>query len=154
MARPPLHVLWIIAHICYDGSLHGGDRLFMNLTPEFDSRRVKVYPYFLRASVEVKEAFADARVKSEILAKGMYDPTTLLDFVRLCRVHNIDVMHLFCYASSTFGRVASWLTHTPAIIHDFDTQICFPYPFYRKLLDRILAGRTSRALAVSPLCQE
>lgn len=53
----PLNVMWIIDHVCYDGSLHGGGRLFMNLIPEFDSSRVRIHPFFLRASPEVQEVF-------------------------------------------------------------------------------------------------
>jgi glycosyltransferase involved in cell wall biosynthesis len=51
------------------------------------------------------------------------------------------------------GRLASVLTGIPAIIHDFDTQIYFPYPLYLKVLDRLLARRTGKALAASPLCR-
>ena len=46
----PINVLWLIDHVCYDGSLHGGGRLFMNLAPMFDPAEVKIFPYFLRAN--------------------------------------------------------------------------------------------------------
>ena len=51
----PINVLWLIDHVCYDGSLHGGGRLFMNLAPMFDPEEVRIFPYFLRASDEVVE---------------------------------------------------------------------------------------------------
>jgi glycosyltransferase involved in cell wall biosynthesis len=149
----PLRVLWLIDHVCYDGSLHGGGRLFYNLLPEFDPTQVQVFPYFLRSSQEVQRVFADAPVPVTVLHQGKYNPFGLFAILNLCRQHQLDAMHLFCYASSTLGRLASVLTGIPAIIHDFDTQIYFPYPLYLKVLDRLLARRTGKALAASPLCR-
>jgi len=148
----PLNVLWLIDHVCYDGSLHGGGRLYWNLLPAFDPARVKVHPFFLRASPEVRRVFANAPVPVEILDKGKYDPTALTTLLRICREREIDVMHLYCYASSSFGRLVGALLGIPTVIHDFDTQIYFPYPLYLKLLDRMLAKKTGRAIAASPLC--
>jgi len=148
----PLNVLWLIDHVCYDGSLHGGGRLYWNLLPAFDPARVKVHPFFLRASPEVRRVFANAPVPVEILDTGKYDPTALTTLLRICREREIDVMHLYCYASSSFGRLVGALLGIPTVIHDFDTQIYFPYPLYLKLLDRMLAKKTGRAIAASPLC--
>ncbi|MGH8627288.1 MAG: hypothetical protein ACREYC_19155, partial [Gammaproteobacteria bacterium] len=36
----------------------------------------------------------------------------------------------FCYASSTFGRMVGVMKGIPSVVHDFDTQIYFPYPLY------------------------
>jgi hypothetical protein len=131
-------VLWLIDHVCYDGSLHGGGRLFYNLLPEFDTTQVQVFPYFLRSSEEVQRVFADAPVPVTVLHQGKFNPLAVLTIFNLCRRHQIDIMHLFCYASSTFGRLVRVLTGIPAIIHDFDTQIYFPYPLYLKVLDSLL----------------
>jgi glycosyltransferase involved in cell wall biosynthesis len=150
----PLNILWVIDHVCYDGSLHGGGRLFHDLIPAFDPAQVQVFPYFLRASEEVQRVFAACPVRVTTLNKGRYDPSTLSLLARLCRDHEIDVMHLFCYAASTFGRLASKVTGVPAVIHDFDTQIYFGYPLYLKLFDRLLAGATGHALAASPMCRD
>jgi glycosyltransferase involved in cell wall biosynthesis len=149
-----LNVLWLIDHVCYDGSLHGGGRLYMNLLPVFDRAEVRIFPYFLRASNEVQHVFSTAPMPVTTLAKGKYDPTTLVTLYRLCTRHDIDVMHLFCYASSTFGRIVGNVLGVPTIIHDFDTQIYFPYPLYLKVLDRALASTTGHALAASPMCRD
>ena len=153
-AVDPLRALWLIDHVCFDGSLHGGGRLYWNLLPAFDPARVRVYPYFLRASPEVRRVFANAPVPVEILDKGKYDPTALTTLASLCRRHRIDVMHLYCYASSTFGRIVGSALGIPTVIHDFDTQIYFPYPLYLKTLDRVLAGGTGHAIAASPMCRD
>ena len=63
-------------------------------------------------------------------------------------------MHLFCYAASTFGRIVGAARQIPTIIHDFDTQIYFPYPLYLKVLDRLLAAKTAGAFAASSFCRD
>ncbi len=153
MPARPLNVLWLIDHVCWDGSLHGGGRLFYNLLPEFDPQRVRVFPYFLRASDEVRRVFADAPVPVTVLDKARYDPTALFTLASICRRHSIDVMHLFCYASSTFGRMVGTALRIPTVIHDFDTQIYFSYPLYLKVADGLLAAGTGAAIAASPMCR-
>jgi glycosyltransferase involved in cell wall biosynthesis len=154
MSTRPLNVLWLIDHVCYDGSLHGGGRLFMNLMPRFDTRRVQIYPYFLRASEEVQRIFAEARHPARNLNLGKYDLRSFSRIAQLCDQHHIDVMHLFCYAASTFGRVVGRAKHIPTVVHDFDTQVYFPYPLYLRIADRLLASSTGRAFAASAFCRD
>jgi glycosyltransferase involved in cell wall biosynthesis len=146
--------LWIIDHVCYDGSLHGGGRLFMNLIPEFDSSRVRIHPFFLRASPEVQEVFKEAQHPVINLDKSKYDVTALTKISSLCSELEIDVMHTFCYAASTFGRLVGAFRGIPTIIHDFDTQVYFPYPMYLRILDRMLANKTARGFAASSMCRD
>jgi glycosyltransferase involved in cell wall biosynthesis len=150
----PINVLWVIDHVCYDGSLHGGGRLYWNVVPRFDSNRFRIVPCMLRASDTVREVFANSPVPIKILDKGKFDPTTLWSFVRLIREENIHVMHLHCYGASTFGRLASLITGVPAIIHDYDTEVYFPYPWYLRVADRLLAPATASAIAASPLVRD
>ena len=154
MSPRPLNVLWLIDHVCYDGSLHGGGRLFMNLMPKFNSEHVRVHPYFLRASPEVQALFKAANHPVRNLDLGKYDLSALKVIAQLCKEHDIDVMHLFCYAASTFGRVVGKLKGIPTVIHDFDTQVYFPYPLYLRVMDRLLARSTGKALAASADCRE
>ena len=150
----PLNVLWVIDHVCYDGSLHGGGRLYWNLVPRFDPQRVRVVPCLLRASAEIRAVFAKGPVPVRILNKAKFDPTTLWTLLRLIRRERIDVLHLHCYAASTFGRLAGRLAGVPAVIHDYDTEVYFPYPAYLGLADRWLAPTTRCAFAASPMVRE
>ena len=149
-----LNVLWVIDHVCYDGSLHGGGRLYWNVLQHFDDSRVHVVPYLLRATPEIRRVFRDSPVPVGILDKGRLDPSTLWTFLRLIKAEHIDVMHLHCYGSSSFGRLASVLTGVPAVIHDYDTEVYFRYPWYLWLADRALAWRTDRAIASSPMVRD
>jgi len=63
-------------------------------------------------------------------------------------------MHTFCYAASTFGRLVGAFRGIPTIIHDFDTQVYFPYPMYLRILDRVLANKTARGFAASSMCRD
>ena len=153
-ARPAAPaVLWLIDHVCYDGSLHSGGRLFMSLLAKFDPARIQVFqPSCARPSV--KRVFTDAPVPVTTLGRGKYDPATLSDIAGICERYEIDVMHLYCYASSTAGRLVGRWRGIPTVIHDFDTQVYFPYPLYLKVLDGLLAPSTAYAFAASSFCRE
>jgi glycosyltransferase involved in cell wall biosynthesis len=152
--KPPVNVLWVIDHVCYDGTLHGGGRLYWNVVPRFDANLFRIVPCMLRASNTIREVFATSPIPVRILDKRKFDPTTLRTFLRLIREENIHVMHLHCYGASTFGRLASLITGVPAIIHDYDTEVYFPYPWYLKVADRLLAPTTPSAIAASPMVRD
>jgi glycosyltransferase involved in cell wall biosynthesis len=151
---PRINVLWAIDHVCYDGSLHGGGRLYWNVLPRFDADRFHIVPCMLRASETIRNVFVKSPVPVRILDKGKFDPTTLWAFLRLIKEENIHVMHLHCYGASTFGRLAGRLTGVPTIIHDYDTEVYFPYPAYLGIADRVLAPMTRCAIAASPMVRE
>jgi glycosyltransferase involved in cell wall biosynthesis len=150
----PINVLWAIDHVCYDGSLHGGGRLYWNLLDHFDRDRFRIVPCLLRASQPIREVFEQSPVPVRILDKSKFDPTTLWTFLKLIAQEDIQVMHLHCYACSTFGRLASLMAGIPSIIHDYDTEVYFPYPAYLGIADRLLAPVTSGAIAASPMVKQ
>jgi glycosyltransferase involved in cell wall biosynthesis len=149
-----INVLWMIDHVCYDGNLHGGGRIYWNLLDQFDPDRFRIIPAMLRANDTIRQVFADSPVPVKILDKAKFDPITLFSFLKLIQEENIQVMHLHCYASSTFGRLASLMTGVPAIIHDYDTEVYFPYPSYLSIADRFLSPVTQGAIAASPMVKQ
>lgn len=149
-----MNVLWLIDHVCFDGSLHAGGRLYMNVCPRLDRERVQIHPYFLNASEAVVRSFDAAKRPVVNLAWSKYDLLAPFKVARLVRQHQIDVMHLFCFGASTFGRVASLWTRVPTVIHEFDTPTYGPYPPAFKMIDWLLAGRTGHALAASAHCRD
>jgi glycosyltransferase involved in cell wall biosynthesis len=149
-----INVLWVIDHVCYDGSLHGGGRLYWNVVPKFDPRRFHIIPCFLRASPELRRVFANSPAPVRILEKGKFDITTIWTLLQLIKKERIHVMHLHCYGSSSFGRIAGWIAGVPTIVHDYDTEVYFPYPWYLWIFDRVLAPKTSGAVAASPMVRE
>jgi glycosyltransferase involved in cell wall biosynthesis len=154
MAAQPLNVLWLIDHVCFDGSLHAGGRLYMNVIPRIDQSKVRIHPYFMNASDAVLEAFKKAPHPVVNLALSKFDVFSPLKVNSLVRRHNVDVMHLFCFGASTFGRVASIWNRVPSVIHEFDTPTYGPYPPSYKFIDRLLLGRTQYALGASTHCRD
>jgi glycosyltransferase involved in cell wall biosynthesis len=149
-----INVLWVIDHVCYDGSLHGGGRLFRHVVPQFRADRLRVTPCFLRATQTIREVFADSPVPVRVLNKHKFDPTTLGTLLRLIKEEKIDVMHLHCYGASTFGRVAGLMSGIPTIVHDYDTEVYFPYPWYLWFADAALSPHTGGAIAASPMVRD
>jgi glycosyltransferase involved in cell wall biosynthesis len=145
-----INILWVIDHVCYDGSLHGGGRLYWNVASQFDPNRFHILPCFLRSNDAVRKVFEKSPIPVRIFDKGKYDLTTLITFLRIIKREHIHVMHLHCYASSIFGRLAGFITGVPTIVHDYDTNIYFPYVWYLRLGDRVLARVTDGAIAASP----
>jgi glycosyltransferase involved in cell wall biosynthesis len=154
MSTRPMNVLWLIDHVCFDGSLHAGGRLYMNVFPRVDRARVQIHPYFLNASDGVVRTFEDVKHPVVNLAWSKYDALAPLKVGQLVRRHKIDVMHLFCFGAAAFGRMASIWTRVPSVIHEFDTPTYGPYPTAFKVVDRLLAGRTGHALAASTHCRD
>jgi len=150
----PINVLWLIDHVCFDGSLHAGGRLYMNLFPHVDPERLRIFPYFLNASEAVVRTFAAVNHPVQTLAWSKYDVLAPLRVGQLVRRHQIDVMHLFCFGASAFGRVSSLWNRVPTVIHEFDTPTYGPYPRLFRWVDRLLAGRTDFALAASTQCRD
>jgi glycosyltransferase involved in cell wall biosynthesis len=153
-AKRPLNIMWVTDHCCYDGILHAGGRLFYNVIPRFDPTRIRVFPCMMRTSDEVRALFDASPVRVNVFEKGPFDLTAIGTYVQQIKQNKIDVLHLHCYGTSTYGRIASLLTGVPCIIHDYDTDHYFPYTWYLGLADRILTGRTGGAIAASPLVRE
>jgi glycosyltransferase involved in cell wall biosynthesis len=154
MSSKPLNVLWLIDHVCFDGSLHAGGRLYMNLFPRFDPKRVKIHPYFLNASDGVVKVFKEANHPVVNLAMSKSDPLAPLKVWNLARKHDVDVMHLFCFGAAMYGRIASFFNGVPSVIHEFDTPTYGPYPTHFKLIDKVLSSKANFALAASTHCRD
>jgi len=154
MATQPQNVLWLIDHVCFDGSLHAGGRLYMNVLPRIDPAKLRIHPYFLNASDAVVKTFKEANHPVINLALSKYDVLAPFKVDALVRRHKIDVMHLFCFGASTFGRLASIWNRVPAVIHEFDTPTYGPYPKPFSIADRLLANRTAYALGASTHCRD
>ncbi len=154
MATRPLNVLWLIDHVCFDGSLHSGGRLYMNVLPRVDPARVRLYPYFLNASDAVVKEFKEKNHPAVNLSLNKLNPLGPLKVWNLVRKHNVDVMHLFCFGAGMYGRMVSTLNGLPAVIHETDTPTYGPQPTLFKVIDRALASKANFAIATSTHCRD
>ena len=154
MATRPLNVLWLIDHVCFDGSLHSGGRLYMNLLPRMDPARVRVHPYFLNASDAVIKVFRENNHPAVNLSLNKLNPFGPFKIWNLARKHDVDVMHLYCFGAGMYGRLASTFSGTPAVIHETDTPTYGPQPTLFKAIDRVLASKADFGLATSTHCRD
>ena len=143
MTSPPpasaLRVLLVNDHLGWDRQIHGVARLFELWASHLDPKRFSVSVLVLRPENALGAMFKERGIPIRFLGRGRYDPTTLVDLVRIIREERVDVLHLQGYGGSTFGRVAAFLTRTPALVHFHDTTP--NYPLVQHVADLALRGR-------------
>lgn len=152
-AELPVRVLLVTDKLGYAGArLHGAGRLVVAWTQAFDSSRVQIVACALRDPGQLGAEFERDRVPITFLGVRRYDPRTILRLVRLIRTHHIGVLHLQEFAASTLGRIAGFLTRTPAIVHvhaEYADSAVGGYPLAVRVIDRILSPLAARVVAVS-----
>jgi glycosyltransferase involved in cell wall biosynthesis/putative flippase GtrA len=146
----PLHVLWLADKLGYGDRLHDVGLCYASVLPAL--REVEVIPAVLRSTNGVASQLQARGIPVRQLRHGRFDPRTLWTLIRLIRRERIDVLHLHGYGASAFGRVAAWLTRTPAILHQYDSFS--QAPWYGRLSDRLLSRMTSWAIAASQSAKE
>ncbi len=152
-----LHVLLIADKLGFrEVKLHGTGRLIIEWATAFDPARVQVHSYVLRDVGGLAEPLARSGVPITFLGRGRFSPRTLWTLLGLIRRHQIDVLHLNGHGSSAFGRLAGRLTRTPAVVHVHGDAFYSPggYPAYIRLIDRLLARWTARAISISESTRE
>ena len=113
-----------------------------------------LFPAFCVPPKPFDRSFEAVQHPCRFLDKGKFDPTTLGSLLRLIKEEDIRLMHLHCYGASTFGRLAGLIAGVPTVIHDYDTEVYFPYPWYLRIADTALAPLTGAAIAASPMVRD
>jgi glycosyltransferase involved in cell wall biosynthesis len=141
-----------VLHVCdkfgvAGSSIHGVSRLFSWWFPRFDTSRFEVSLVGLKAQEAASRLLEDQGISVTHLGRGRFDPRTLTDLVRLVRERETRVLHVHGYAAADFGRLAARATGAALVLHEHfaDPKM----PSYQALADRLLAGLTDRAIAVS-----
>jgi glycosyltransferase involved in cell wall biosynthesis len=81
------------------------------------------------------------------LGRGRFDPRILPDLVSLARRRRARILHVHGYAAADFGRLAARIAGAKLVLHEHfaDPRM----PAYQAFADRLLAGLTDGAIAVS-----
>ncbi len=144
----PLGVL----HVCdkfgvAGSSIHGVSRLFSWWFPRFDASRFSVSLVGLKKREPASRLLEEQGIPVSHLNRGAFDPRILPELVALVRARETRVLHVHGYASADFGRLAARATGAALVLHEHfaDPKM----PSYQGLADRLLAGWTDRAIAVS-----
>jgi glycosyltransferase involved in cell wall biosynthesis len=148
MSERPLKVLHVCDHLGWEGSrMHGVKRLFAWMLPRFDPALVTPALVSLRRRDLSEETLDALGVDITYLQRGKFDPATLTDLMKEIDRRKIDVLHLHGYGATTFGRLAAKFTRLPVVLHEHANLTTTPW--YQQVADRLLAGTTDIALAVS-----
>ena len=127
--------------------MHGVKRLFAWMLPRFDPALVKPALISLRRRDLSEETLDALGVDITYLQRGKFDPATLTDLMKEIDRRKIDVLHLHGYGATTFGRLAAKFTRLPVVLHEHANLTATPW--FQQVADRLLAGTTDIALAVS-----
>lgn len=148
----PVRVLRIIDKLGYEGRLHGPGRTWLNTLGFITRDHYYVMACVLRLHPRVKEQFTERGIHVRDLRKGRFNPMTLPALIGLIRSERIDVIHAEGDGCSMFGRLAGWLTGVPVIVqyHDLSRRV----PWYMRMVDIGLSGKTARAVAVGEAVAE
>jgi glycosyltransferase involved in cell wall biosynthesis len=149
----PIHVLVLCDHVGYDGNLHGSGRVMVEMATGFDNGAVRLFPYVLQKGDQLEARCRDEGVPLQFLGYGRFDPRQISALVGLIRRHDIDVVHVWDFGASTYGRIAARLTRRPAIVHvqsQHSRHQRRGFPAYVRLAYRLLAPGTARAVALAP----
>ena len=150
--NPKINVLLANDHLGWKGShLHGVGRYFLNIIPNF-SDLVSVVPCIMRKKDGLDKFFKGKNIKVNYFSRTKFDPRTLLDFIRIIKRENINIMHLQGYAATTFGRIAGILCNVPTLLHQRDADP--NHPGYMIFPDILLAFGPGKGLAVSQYTKE
>jgi len=142
-----INVLVATDHAGYEGSIAGVGRYLLNTLPAVNREQFNITLVILREAATLDQRLRNTNIKIRQLERSKFDPFTLIDFVRIIRQENINVLHVHQYATSNFGRVAGKITGVPVVLHIHGPDL--HYPAYQKVADRLLANAVDRTLAVS-----
>jgi len=141
-----------VLHVCdkfgvAGSSIHGVSRLFSWWLPRYDPARFDVSLCGLKRPEPASRLLEAQGVPVTHLGRGRFDPRILTDLVSLARKRRARILHVHGYAAADFGRLAARLTGAALVLHEHfaDPRM----PAYQGWADRLLAGLTDRAIAVS-----
>ena len=142
-----INLLIVTDHGGYYGKIAGVGRILSYILPNIDSERFHVALVILREDGSLEKRIAGSAIEIIHLKRKKFDPRTLFDLIKIIRTKKIDLLHLYQYGSSNFGRIAGMLTGIPIILHAGDLN--YDYPWYQMVIDRILRKTTDYVLASS-----
>jgi len=142
-----INLLIVADHGGYHGKIAGVGRNLSYILPHIDAKQFYIVLAILREDGSLKKRLAGTAIKMIHLNRKKFDPRTLFDLMKIIRKKKIDLLHLYQYGSSNFGRIAGMLTGTPSILHAGD--LIYDYPWYQRVSDRILNRATDYVLANS-----
>jgi glycosyltransferase involved in cell wall biosynthesis len=149
----PIRVMHVIDKLGVGGSsVHGITQLLAQSIPMFDPEQFEFTVCSLRQPEPAGDVLKKASVRLEYLGRSKFDPRTFFDLLALVKRKRPQILHLHGFGASSFGRLVSWITRIPNIVHEH--LVFFRQPLYLTLADTVLSPLTTKALAVSKPVRE
>lgn len=148
----PIRVMHVIDKLSVSGSgIHGVARAIERWIPRFDPQQFQFSVCSLRVPELAGEILEREGIPVSFLSRGKLDPRTLTSLLSLIKHERPHILHLHGYGATNFGRIVSFLTGLPNIVHE---HVVIPHqPFYQTIADTLLSPLTTKAIAVSkPVC--
>jgi glycosyltransferase involved in cell wall biosynthesis len=146
-----------VLHVCdkfgvAGSSIHGVSRLFSWWFPRYDPARFEVSLVGLKRPEPASLLLERQGIPVRHLGRGRFDPRILRDLAALARDRGARILHVHGYAAADFGRLAARRIGAALVLHEHfaDPRM----PAYQGWADRMLAGLTDRAIAVSESTKE
>lgn len=142
-----MRLLFMSDHLGYaDGITTGATTYFLTVLPELKARGIDVRACFLRERHVVAEYLEDRGVAPIFLNRGKWDPSALLDLLRIIDRERIELVHAAGMKGILLGRAAGRMRKRKVITHLHDTSV--PGMVFRGL-HQAMAGWTDRCLVIS-----
>jgi glycosyltransferase involved in cell wall biosynthesis len=149
----PIRVMHVIDKLGVGGSsVHGITQLLAQSMPMFDPGHFEFTVCSLRQPEPAGDVLKNSGVRLEYLSRSKFDPRTLSDLLALVKRKSPRILHLHGFGASSFGRLVSWITGIPNIVHEH--LVFFHQPLYVTIADTVLSPLTTKALAVSKPVRE
>lgn len=153
-SRKTVRVLIACDHIDYDGAIHGGGRQLVELTRALLDEASTIEPIVcvLRQTTSLGRELQREGLPFQFLGEARFNPLTIGRLISIIRAQKIDVLHLTDFGASTLGRLAGWMTRTPAIVQvisHHSRHQARGFPWYVGVAYKACAPMTTRALAIS-----
>jgi len=149
-----VRVLHIMDKVSVDGSnIQGPARQLAYRAPFYKNHHVETMLCNLRAEASACDILRRNNVEVVSLGRGKFDVFVLRDLQKLVDSWDPDIIHLSGYAAWTFGRMLKRKKNQVDIVlqeHFVDLKM----PYYQRILDWVLKGRSSKGLAVSNSVKE
>ena len=141
-----------VLHVCdkfgvAGSSVHGVSRLFSWWFPRYDASRFDVSLCGLKRPEAASRLLQEQGIPVHHLGRGRFDPRVVADLVALGRRLRARILHVHGYAAADFGRIAARWLGARLVLHEHFADPSMP--LYQGFADRVLAGYTDRAIAVS-----
>ena len=144
----PVNVMHVVDKLSVSGSgVHGVTKAIEWWIPRFDPKQFQFSVCSLRSPEPAGETLEEKEIPVFFLSLSKFDPRTITSLLAVVKREQPHILHLHGYGATNFGRIVSFLTGIPNIVHEhaiFDNQ-----PLYQTVADTFLSPLTGKAIAVS-----